>query len=360
LRKAAGGLINVKRGHAGLLKRIAQRECGHPVPDAAGESGAREIAEIAAEAHEGDLLVCLISGGASALLPLPAPGLTLADKQAVTELLLASGANIHEMNTVRKQLSAIKGGRLAALAAPARVLTLVLSDVIGDNLDIIGSGPTWPNPTTRAEARAVLDHYGLTAQLPAPVRAHLEQPEDAAPAPAAGEWILIGSNRQALDAAAAEAAQRGYQPLPLSARIEGETREIARMHAAIAKDYARIPSPQPWCILSGGETTVTLSGADAASLGGRNQEFVLAAAIDLAGEPGITMLSAGTDGTDGPTDAAGAIADGETVLDLAEARLHLRRHDAYHYLDRAGALLRTGPTGTNVMDLRLFLVNPRP
>lgn len=344
-RRISGGLINVKNGHTAKLRRIEQNECTHPVPDHRGMEGARRIAEIARSAGERDLLIVLISGGASALMPLPAPGVTLEEKQETTRLLLASGANIHEINAVRKHLSAIKGGRLAALAAPARVLALSLSDVVGDDLAVIGSGPTVPDPSTFADALEVIDRYGLRERLPRAVLRRLEQGGEETPKRLSNvRNIIAGSNRLAMVAAARQAREFGYRTLVLSSQIEGETREVARVHAAILKE-------RRGCILSGGETTVTIRGD---GLGGRNQEFVLAAALDLAGMEGVVVLSAGTDGTDGPTDAAGAIADGRTGL-YTGARTFLDRNDSYRFFEQSGGLLKTGPTGTNVMDLRVLL-----
>lgn len=364
-KRITGGLINVKHEHTEPVRRVRLNECGHPLPDEDGVAGAREIAAIAAQAHERDLVICLISGGASALLPLPAPGLTLADKQATTRLMLACGATIHEMNTVRKHLSAIKGGRLARLAAPAKLLTLVLSDVIGDDLSVIGSGPTWPDASTFADAIAILRRYELLGRLPSAVRTHLETGLDETPKLgdavfATAETQIVGSNRIAVDACSKEARKRGYRPLVLSTTIEGETRDVARMHAAIAREMLATgqPAKPPACLISGGETTVQLGESD--GLGGRNQEFVLAAAIDLEGVDRVCCLSGGSDGTDGPTDAAGAIADGATIgrgrargLSAAD---YLARHDSYRFFDPLGDLVKTGPTGTNVMDLRLLLV----
>ena len=367
-RRIAGGLVNVKYGHAARLRRIEINESGHPLPDAAGVRGTRRIAEMVERAGKRDLVICLISGGASALLPLPAPPVTLEEKQAVTGLLLASGASIAEINAVRKHLSAIKGGQLAKLAYPATVISLLLSDVVGDALDVIGSGPTAPDPSTFADARAILEKYALDARVPAAVRERLaagmrgEVPETSKandPAFRSTRNVIVGSNRLAVDAAAAMARQFGFKPLVLSTTIEGETREVARMHAAIAREVATSgrPARPPVCLISGGETTVTLRGA---GLGGRNQEFVLAAAIDLAGCPGVTVLSGGTDGTDGPTDAAGAIADGATLARAGarglDARRHLAENDSYRFFDALGDLLKTGPTRTNVMDVRLLLI----
>jgi hydroxypyruvate reductase len=363
-----GGLVNVKYGHLARLRRIELHECGHPVPDARGVGGAQRIADIARGAGERDLAICLISGGASALLPMPAPPVTLERKQATTKLLLACGASIHEINTVRKHISLIKGGQLARLAYPAEVLSLLLSDVIGDDLDAIGSGPTAPDASTFAGARAILEKYGLWERIPAEVGERIERGTrgEIAETPKPGDPVferttnlVVGSNRLAVDAAARKARELGLRPLVLSTLIEGETRDVARMHAAIAREIVASgrPARPPVCLISGGETTVTLRGG---GLGGRNQEFVLAAAIDLAGSDSVVVLSGGTDGTDGPTDAAGAIADGLTLrraerLGL-EARRSLAENDSYHFFEALGDLLKTGPTGTNVMDVRLVLV----
>jgi hydroxypyruvate reductase len=358
--RIAAGLINVKDGHIAKLRRIELNECGHPVPDERGVDGARRIAALAEQAGELDLVVCLISGGASALLPAPVPPITLGEKQAVTRLLLASGASIHEINAVRKHISAIKGGQLARLAWPARVESLLLSDVIGDDLDVIGSGPTAPDASTFADAIGILDKYGIFQRVPVSVRERLVGGGPETPKP--GDRLfknvrntVVGSNRLALDAAAAKAKELGYRTLVLASEIEGETRDVARMHAAIAREIVRAGRPvrPPACLITGGETTVTLKGE---GLGGRNQEFVLAAAIDIAGLPGVVVFSAGTDGTDGPTDAAGAIADGSTLRRAPDARRFLDANDSYHYFDGLGDLVKTGPTNTNVMDVRVVLV----
>jgi glycerate 2-kinase len=367
-KRISGGLVNVKYGHAAKLRHMELNECGHPLPDDAGVRGAGRIAEIARRAGERDLVLSVISGGASALLPLPAAPVTLHEKQATTKLLLACGADIHEMNAVRKHISAIKGGQLARLAYPAAVLSFLLSDVIGDDLDVIGSGPTAPDASTFAGAKAVLEKYGILGSVPAAVSERLtagargdlaETPKADDPAFARTQNVIVGSNRLAVDAAARKARELGLRPLVLSTRIEGETRDAARMHAAIARESLASGQPvkPPAAIISGGETTVTIRGA---GLGGRNQEFVLAAGIDLAGCENVVVLSGGTDGTDGPTDAAGAIADGRTVgraaaLDL-DARRFLAENDSYHFFEPLGDLLKTGPTGTNVMDVRLMLV----
>jgi glycerate 2-kinase len=362
-KRITGGLLNVKHGHVAKLRRIRLNECGHPVPDEAGVHGAQEIGNIAAKAGEDDLLICLISGGGSALLPFPAQPVTLAEKQDTTQLLLRSGANIHEINTVRKHISSIKGGQLAALAWPAQVLSLILSDVIGDDLDVIGSGPTAPDSSTFLDALAVLEKFGLTNLVPPPVSERIragvagEIPET----PKSLERVqnlIVGSNQLALDAAAGAARGLGYRPLILSSFIEGETRDVAKVHAAIAKEVLSSGRPvkRPACVISGGETTVTIKGN---GLGGRNQEFALAAAMDIAAISGVLMLSGGTDGSDGPTNAAGALCDGTTIARAEKLGLNaadfLARNDSYHFFEPLGDLIRTGPTGTNVMDVRLAL-----
>ena len=358
-KRITAGFLNVKDGHTAKLRRIELNECGHPVPDARGVAGAKRIAEIASSAQKGDLVLCLFSGGASALMPLPAEGITLEEKQGTTRLLLACGATIHEINAVRKHISAIKGGQLARLAEPAAVESLLLSDVVGDNLDVIGSGPTAPDASTFATALGIFDKYGIREKVPAPVLDRLEagaagRIEDT-PKQTAARNVVIGSNRLAVDAAAAQARVLGYRTMILSSEIEGETREIARMHAAIAREIAfrGRPLKPPACVITGGETTVTIRGD---GLGGRNQEFVLAAAIEIADVPETVIFSAGTDGTDGPTDAAGAIGDGDTLRRNPEALRFLQANDSYHYFQSLNDLVITGPTNTNVMDVRLILV----
>lgn len=345
-KRVSGGWINVPDGSKARLRKVQLHPAGHPVPDQRGVEGARRIAEIASESGPRDLLICVISGGASALMPLPAPGITLAKKKAITRRLLASGATIHEINTVRKHLSAIKGGHLAALAASATVIALILSDVIGDDLSVIGSGPTVLDTTTLADAAAVLKRYGI------PVPKLSETPKERV----AAQNVIVGSNRQSIGAAAKKARELGYRTIVLSTTIDGETRDIARMHAAIAREMIASGGRQV-CFLSGGETTVTIRGK---GLGGRNQEFVLAAAIALEQTPGVTIFSGGTDGIDGPTDAAGAVADASTLRRAAVLRLDagqfLANNDSYHFFEKAGGLVKTGPTGTNVMDVRILLV----
>jgi glycerate 2-kinase len=347
--RITAGLISAP--NAVKLRRIEVNECGHPIPDRRGVAGARRIARIAKDAGPDDLILFLLSGGASALLPLPARGITLAQKQRITRSLLHSGATIQEINCVRKHLSAIKGGKLARLAEPATLLTLILSDVIGEHLHAIGSGPTVPDPTTIADARAICDKYGI----------EVEFPEDAeTPKKFRISVVMVGSIKLAVEAAAEEAKRLGYKTMILSTLIQGEAREVALVHEAIASEIYRYDRPisRPACLISGGETTVTVRGK---GRGGRNQEFVLAAAIEIAGcWEDIIVLSASTDGIDGPTDAAGAIADCSTLfraktlgLDAAE---FLQNNDSYHYFEAIGDLIKTGPTGTNVADIQLILV----
>ncbi len=365
--RLAAGLVIVKYGHLALVDKTVIVEAGHPVPDEAGVAGSRRLLELAREAGPRDLVIALISGGGSALMPLPAAGLTLADKQATTRELLACGAEISEINTIRKHLSAIKGGQLARSIAPATTVTLVISDVIGDPLESIASGPTVPDPTTYQQCLEIVARYRLEERLPAAVLAHLrrgaagkepETPKPGDPLFARVSNHIIASNRQAVDAAARQAAARGYRPLILATTIEGETRDVARLHGAIAREIHQSgnPAPPPVCVISGGETTVTIRGP---GLGGRNQEFVLAAAREIAGLPATVIVSLGTDGTDGPTDAAGAVADGQTVARARELGLdpakYLADNDAYHFFAPLDDLIITGPTNTNVMDIHLLL-----
>jgi glycerate 2-kinase len=358
------GWVNVKTGHTCPLEKIHLHEAAHPVPDAAGMEGARRIAELLDKTGKGDIVICCISGGGSALLPLPVEGVSLEQKQQVTGALLACGAPIDEVNTLRKHLSRIKGGQLARLASPAQVITLILSDVIGDPLDVIASGPTAPDESSFADAMNIVEKYDLAAKLPDAVLNHFrlgsvgEAPET--PKPGDGIFdcvqnVLVASNKAAVAACVAEARSLGYETEVISTTQEGEARDVAADQARMAQ--ARLAHGGPLCMISGGETTVTLRGD---GLGGRNQEFALAAALALDGIADVAMLAAGTDGTDGPTDAAGAFADGETVaraaaMDMTAAD-YLANNDAYHFFEPLGDLLKTGPTGTNVMDLYLFLV----
>lgn len=367
------GLINVPEGTDGPLRRVKlhpARPVGANEPTAAGVAGTGEMLRLLAAAGPDDVAVCLLSGGGSALLPAPAEGIALADKLAVTKLLHKSGATIGEMNAVRKHLSAVKGGQLAKAFRGRLLLSFIVSDVVGDPLDVIASGPTAPDPTTFADALAVVDRYALRGQVPAGVLDYLtlgaagELPETPKTLPANVVNRLIASNRHSLDAAAAKAAKLGYRVLNLGAFVEGETRHVASAVAGIVRSIRRDGRPvgPPVCVLLGGETTVTLG--DGHGKGGRNQEFVLAVLAKLAETPtdlaGVAVFSGGTDGEDGPTDAAGAVGDAATLVRAAALGLdapdHLRRHDAYPYFAATGDLLRTGLTGTNVMDVRVVLV----
>jgi hydroxypyruvate reductase len=366
--RIAEGVIVVKEGHGLPLKHVRIHEASHPVPDERGIRGAEEILALADGAGERDLVLCVISGGGSALLVAPAEGVTLADKQEVTRLLLACGADIHEINTVRKHLSRAKGGGLARLAYPATVVSLILSDVIGDDLNVIASGPAVPDTSTFADTRQVFDRYDIWHELPQSVQIRIERglAGDIKDTPKAGDDVfqrcyseLVGTNIQALIAAAKAAEHKGYQTLILSSVVEGEAREVVKMFTAFAKEVRNSgnPIPAPACILCGGETTVTIQGE---GKGGRNQEFALAAAMNIDGLENIVVLSGGTDGTDGPTDAAGAIADGRTMARAGAMQLDpldfLRRSDSYHFFQPLGDLIITGPTRTNVSDVYMVLV----
>lgn len=367
--RIAGGVVVVKHGHTAPLARVETVEASHPVPDEDGVRGVDRMLALLDDLRDDAVVLALISGGGSALLPGPAEGIRLSDKQAVTDLLLAAGADIREMNTVRKHISAVKGGQLTRRAHPARVITFVLSDVVGDPLDAIASGPTVPDTSTFADALAVLDKYSLEDRVPASVLERLaagargeiaENPKPGDPAFDGSTCLLVGTNRRALDACCEAARQAGWNTMLLSSLIEGETRDVARMHTAIAREIRKTGTPlaPPACVVSGGETTVTLREQ---GRGGRNQEFALAAALDIAGEQGVAVLSAGTDGNDGPTDAAGAIAFGDTVQRGRQAGLeaaaHLAGNDAYPFFERIGDLIKTGPTNTNVMDVHILLID---
>lgn len=367
--RLAGGIAVTKYGHSSSdasLSSVELLEAGHPVPDQAGVAGARRLADLVTNVGPRDLVLCPISGGGSALLSLPAPGIALADLQALTDQLLRSGATINELNTVRKHLSQIKGGGLARMAAPATVVSLILSDVVGDPLDVIASGPTAPDPTTYADAWAVLELYQLIASAPEPVLARLraglagevaETPKPDDPLFERVQNVIVGSNRLAAEAALVKAQELGFNTLLLSTFVEGEAREVARVAAALAKEMLHHGRPvaRPACLVWGGETTVTVRGDGS---GGRNQELALAAAMALDGWPDVALVALATDGTDGPTDAAGAVITGETI---ARARQHgfdandyLARNDSYHFFQHLNDLIITGPTQTNVNDL-LFL-----
>ncbi len=355
------GLVVTRYGHAVPTRHIEVVEAAHPVPDAAGEAAARRmLAMVQGLSHE-TLVVALISGGGSALLTLPAAGLTLADKQYVNRALLASGATITEMNTIRKHLSAIKGGRLAAAAAPAQVVTLAISDVPGDDPAVIASGPTVPDPTTFADARAILDRYRI---IPPPaVTAHLRRAEHETPKPGAlaADFRMIATPSMALRACAETAAHLGLTPLILGDALEGESREIGTVLAGIARSVRThgVPVSPPAVLLSGGETTVTI-GDGPFGRGGRNTEFLLGLAVALGGAEGIWAIAGDTDGIDGTEDAAGAIVAPDTLFRARslglDPRAVLAAHDSYGLFDTIGDLVRTGPTLTNVNDIRAILI----
>jgi len=355
--RVTGGFVVVKDGYTAPTRRVTIAEAGHPVPDPRGEAAADRLLALARDAEANDRLLFLVSGGGSALTPAPPPLVTLVEKQAVTRLLLASGATINELNAVRKHLSRFKGGQLARAAAPTPVLTLALSDVIGDPLDVIASGPTAPDPTTFADALGILDARKILSQVPPSVRQHLdagargeiaETPKPGDPLFRSVRIVVIGNNELVVRAAADEARRLGYMPTVLGRGIEGEARVVAR--DLVARARALTP---PACLIAGGETTVTVRGR---GRGGRCQEFALAAALELRTADDIVVLAAGTDGTDGPTDAAGALVDGGTLeRGGQDARRWLDDNDAYAYLTRSSDLLKTGPTNTNLLDVYLVL-----
>lgn len=368
-----GGVVVVKDGHTAPTERVTLLEAGHPVPDERSVSGARRMVEAAREADEDTLLFALISGGGSALATLPATDgpspLSLGDAQETTRLLLGAGTPIEEINTVRKHLSGISGGRFCRIAAPARVVALILSDVVGDDLASIASGLAAPDPGTFDDALEICRRHGILASLPSAARGLLEAGSrgEVAETPKPGDPVfervtplLIGTNALALDAARTHAESIGYATLVLTSQLTGEAREIAHLFAALARDIRRGSGPvaAPACILAGGETTVTLRGD---GLGGRNQEMALALLARMARAPqayrGVTFLSVGTDGTDGPTDAAGAFAAPDLLPpESAEVDRALERNDSYHFFAEHDGLLKTGPTNTNVCDVQILLV----
>lgn len=369
--RITGGLVIVKEGHAParqLPPALQIIEASHPVPDSRGVQAAHQMIELLSAAGPDDLVLCLISGGGSALMSAPAQGIGLDDLQQLTHLLLACGANINEINTLRKHLDEIKGGGLARCAAPARTAALILSDVIGDPLEVIASGPTAPDPSTFADAVHILNRYGLWIQTPAAIRDRLERGLQGrvAETPKPGDGLfervqnqVISSNIQAARAGLNQAECEGLHPLLLTTFLQGEARQAGRMLAAVARQAAASgdPLPRPCCIAAGGETTVTLLGS---GRGGRNQELALGAVTELGGLPDVLLAALATDGGDGPTDAAGAVVTGETLLRAHQAHLDpldsLSRNDSYPFFDALGDLLKPGPTLTNVNDLTfLFL-----
>ncbi len=358
---ALSGLVVTRYGHAVPTRRIEVMEAAHPVPDANSEIAARRMLEQVRGLGPDDLVIALISGGASAIMALPAPGLTLADKQAVNRALLASGAVIGEMNAVRKHLSGIKGGRLAAAAAPARIVTLAISDVPGDDPAVIGSGPTVPDPSTKQEALDILSRYGI---LPSPAMAEWLAHGDETPKPGElprASFRLIATPAMALEAATQAARAQGLTPLILGDALEGESREMGIVLAGIARSVRSHATPvaPPALLLSGGETTVSI-GNGPAGRGGRNTEFLLSLAVALGGSPGIWAAAGDTDGIDGTEDAAGAIIAPDSLARAWAAglapRACLSGHDSYSLFDTLGDLIRTGPTLTNVNDIRAILV----
>ena len=382
-KRLTGGVTVVKYGHApadatgaagAVESAIEIVEAGHPIPDQAGLDGAQRIADLLRQTREHDLVLCLISGGGSALMTLPVPSVSLADLQALTRTLLACGATINEINTIRKHISQLKGGQLARLVSPSPVISLILSDVVGDPLDVIASGPTVADPTSYADAWSVLTHYGVTDTVPASITSYLKAgvdgvvPETPKPGDAIFDQVhnvVVGSNRVAARAAAERAQGLGLDTMVLTTFVEGEASQVGKVMAGLAKgivcsEAVHLPGPplaRPACLVVGGETTVTLRGE---GMGGRNQEMALAVALALDGWDTVLVACLATDGTDGPTDAAGAFADGTTVQRAAALGLdavdYLARNDSYHFFQQLDDLIITGPTQTNVNDLALVLV----
>ncbi len=364
------GTVVIKYGYGMLLDRIELIEAGHPVPDENGLAGTQKIADLLDACTENDLIISLISGGGSSLLPMPAQRISLAEKRKVTDEMLKCGADIHEINTVRKHLSSSKGGGLARIAYPATVINLMLSDVIGDDMDVIASGPFVPDSSSFNDALGIINKYELWDRLPVSVIERLkagsegripETPKEGDPIFEKITNIIIGSNLMACNAAKKEAESTGYHTIILSSAIEGDTTEVAQAHITIARQIilSGNSASLPACIISGGETTVKIKGS---GKGGRNQEFALVSAKEIAGmDKNIIVLSGGTDGSDGPTDAAGGIVDTKTAargkakgLDIDT---YLADNDSYNFLKQTGDLLVTGPTRTNVMDVRILLIS---
>ncbi len=363
--RLTAGIVNIPRDlkPKARSRNIVFHLATHPLPTGSGVSGVEKMLELVDPASRRDLVICVFSGGGSALMPLPAPGLTLEDEQKTIELLLKTGARIDEINTVRKHLSAIKGGRLAERLFPATVLSLIISDVAGNKVENIASGPTAPDSSTYADARKILSKFQLEKIVPANVRRVLERGNAGSPPeiPKPGSRVfdrvynvIVGSNRDSCFAAAQLLRQKGYRTLVLSTRLQGEARHVGTVLAGILADVnaTRLSIRPPFAIVAGGETTVAVKGR---GVGGRNQELVLSAALDMSGLRGVAMASMATDGVDGPSSAAGALADGETVKKGLENRLSaetfLARNDSFSFFDKLGDYIFTGPTGTNVNDL---------
>ena len=364
------GIVITKYGHIGeqhFADNIAVYEAGHPIPDENGVRATEKVLKLLQQADEGTLVVFLISGGGSALLCCPYERISLAEKQAVTDLLLKAGANIQELNTVRKHISAVKGGRLAEIACPAKMVSLILSDVIGDPLDVIASGPTSPDTTTYTDAMKVIQKYKLAARIPGSVINILtkgekgqipETPKKGSSIFSGMDNIIIASNAIAVGAAKKAAENFGYKTAVFSCELSGEASQVAKDLAKTALDRKKtIHDGEKICLIAGGETTVTVKGN---GKGGRNAELALAFGIAIQGQPGITFLSAGTDGTDGSTDAAGAIVNGHMFSEAVKRKLdpqdYLVRNDSYTFFKAINGLVITGPTGTNVMDIQLLLL----
>ena len=366
--RISAGQVNVKYGHVAPTRTVTLTEAGHPIPDEAGVTGARAIAALLEDAGEDDLVICLISGGGSALMTLPVEGVSLADIKALTDALLRRAATINEINAIRKHLDQLKGGNLARLAHPARVVSLLLSDVVGNPLDVIASGPTVPDTTSFVDAYGILERYALVAEAPPAVVEHLRRgmrgeiddtPKPGDPIFARTQNVVVASNDLAARAAEHAAIDLGFGPLVLSTYVEGEAREVAKVLVAVGREILASDRPvrRPACVIVGGETTVTVRGD---GKGGRNQEMALMAAICLEGIDDVAVVCLATDGTDGPTDASGALADGRTVARAREMGLdpwdHLARNDAYRFFAPLDDLLLTGPTNTNVNDLSFVFV----
>jgi hydroxypyruvate reductase len=361
--RIAAGVVNVRYGYTDATRRVALHEAAHPVPDENGVAGTRQIVDLLEGAGADDLVLCLISGGGSALMMLPEDPISLADYQALTQALLRSGATINQVNTVRKHVERVKGGRLAQIAAPAEIVALILSDVVGNPLDFIASGPTVPDTTTFGDALDVLREFDLVDKVPRSVADWIqrgargevpETPKPGDPVFARTATEVIGSLDVAAAAALQQARDLGFEAMLLTTFLEGEARDAGKLAAALAKELVLRgrPTAPPSCLILGGETTVTVRGE---GRGGRNQEIALAAGIALAGLDRALVATLATDGTDGPTDAAGGFADGGTLARAAarglDARAALAANDSYALLDQIGDLLVTGPTNTNVNDL---------
>ncbi len=366
--RVTAGVVNVKYGHVAPTSTVKIVEAAHPVPDEAGLAGTRQMLALLESAGEKDLVISVISGGGSALVDLPVEGITLDHMKALTDALLRSGATINEINTIRKHLSQVKGGGMARMASPATLISMILSDVVGNPLDFIASGPTVPDTTTFEDAWGVLERYGLTGGVPKPIKDRLqaglrgEIPDTLKagdPAFDRVQNVVVASNELAAESAAAKAKELGFNTMLLSTFVEGEAREIAKVYAGIAKEIVKYGRPlaRPACLIAGGETTVTVKGN---GKGGRNQEMALSAALKIAGMEEVMIVPSATDGNDGPTDATGAIADGSTVARAGAMGLnpseYLANNDAYHFFQKLGDLIITGPTNTNVNDLTFVYV----